>query len=36
MSGKTAYIVDVKGAFLHGEFNNGEVLYCKIPEEFRD
>ena len=36
MSGKTAYIVDVKGAFLHGEFDNGEILYCKIPEGFRN
>ena len=31
-----AYIVDVKGAFLIGEFDNGEELYCKIPEGFRD
>lgn len=31
-----AYIVDVQGAFLHGEFDNGEVLYCRIPEGFSD
>ena len=27
MAGYKAYIVDVQGAFLHGEFDNGEVLY---------
>ncbi len=24
-------IVDVKGAFLHGEFKEGEVIYMKVP-----
>ena len=33
MTNFTAYIVDVQGAFLLGDFDNGEVLYCKIPEE---
>ena len=28
------YIVDVQGTFLHGEFDNCEVLCCKIPERF--
>ena len=36
MANMNAYIVDVQGAFLHGEFDNGEILYCKIPEGFRD
>ena len=34
MANFATYIVDVQGAFLHGEFDNGEVLYCKIPEGF--
>ena len=32
----TAYIVDVQGGFLLGDFDNGEVLYCKIPEGFEE
>ena len=28
------HIVDVKGAFLHGEFENGEQIYTTIPEGF--
>ena len=36
MAQMRAYIVDVKGTFLIGEFDNGEELYCKIPEGFRD
>ena len=36
MAEYNAYIVDVNGAFLHGEFDNGEVLYCQILEGFRD
>ena len=35
MSKETAYILDVKGEFLHGSFDNCEVLYYKLPEEFR-
>jgi hypothetical protein len=38
-SGSIAYVVNVKGAFLHGKFNNGEKIYIKIPfgfEEFYD
>ncbi len=27
-------IVDVKGAFLHGEFKDGEVIYMKVPHGF--
>ncbi len=38
-SGSIAHVVNVKGAFLHGKFNNGEKIYIKIPlgfEEFYD
>jgi hypothetical protein len=38
-SGGIAHVVNVKGAFLHGKFNNGEKIYIKIPlglEEFYD
>ena len=34
ITGMQAYIVDVKGASLIGEFDNGEELYCKIHEGF--
>ena len=34
MAGWTGHIIDVKGAFLHGEFENGEQIYTKIPEGF--
>ncbi len=27
-------IVDVKGMFLHGEFEDGEVIYMKVPRGF--
>ena len=29
-----SHIVDVKGAFLHSEFDNGEVIYFKVPQGF--
>ncbi len=29
-----AELIDVKGAFLHGEFEEGETLYMEIPEGF--
>ena len=32
MTDQKAYIVDVKGAFLHGDLD--EVMYCKIPQGF--
>jgi hypothetical protein len=38
-SGGIAHVVDFKGAFLHGKFNNGEKIYIKIQlgfEEFYD
>jgi hypothetical protein len=27
-------IVDVKGTFLHGDFEDGEVIYMKVPHGF--
>jgi hypothetical protein len=27
-------IVDMKGAFLHGEFEDGEVIYMKVSRGF--
>jgi hypothetical protein len=39
MCSGTAHAVDVKGAFLYGEFEDGEKDYIKIPlgsEEFYD
>jgi hypothetical protein len=38
-SGGIAHVVNIKGAFLPGEFNDGEKIYIKIPlgfEEFYD
>ncbi len=29
-------IVDVKGAFLHGEFKDGEVIYMKVSRGFEE
>jgi len=29
-----AHVVDVKGAFLHGEFEDGEIIHMKIPQGF--
>ena len=34
MTGWIGYLVDVKGAFLHGEFENDEQIFTKIPEGF--
>ena len=34
MAAFRSHIVDVKGAFLHGEFDNGEVIYFKVPQGF--
>ena len=31
-----AYILDVCGAFLHGKFRNGEVIYTEVPDGFRN
>ncbi len=35
-SGGIAYVVDVKGAFLHGKFNDGEKIYIKISLGFKE
>ncbi len=32
MTGWVAKVVDVKGAFLHGEFNNVKEIYMKVPQ----
>jgi hypothetical protein len=29
-----AHVVDVKGAFLHGQFEDGEVIHMKVPQGF--
>ena len=29
-----AYIIDVKGAFLHGEFEDGEKVHMAVPHGF--
>ena len=34
MAGWHAEIVDVKGAFLHGVFGDGEVMHMEVPEGF--
>ena len=31
-----AYLLDVKGVFLHGQFQNEEEIYNKIPQGFED
>ena len=36
MAGYTATVVDVKGAFLHGEFQDGEEIYMKVPQGFEE
>ena len=38
-SGGIAHVVNVKGAFLYGKFEDGEKIYIKIPlglEKFYD
>jgi hypothetical protein len=30
------WIVDVKGAFLHGDFEDGKVIYMKVPCGFEE
>jgi hypothetical protein len=35
-SGGIAHMVDIKGAFLHGKFKDGEKIYIKIPLEFKE
>ena len=34
MAGWLAHIVDVKRAFIHGEFKKGEKVYMKLPESW--
>jgi hypothetical protein len=38
-SGGISHVVDVKGAFCYGKFDDGEKIYIKVPlgfEEFYD
>jgi hypothetical protein len=35
MQGRIAHVADVKGAFLYGEFEDGEKTYIKIPLGFK-
>jgi hypothetical protein len=34
MASMIAHVVDVKGAFLHGEFEDGEIIHMNIPQGF--
>jgi hypothetical protein len=34
MASMLAHVVDVKGAFLHGEFEDGEIIHLKVPQGF--
>jgi hypothetical protein len=34
MASMLAQVVDVKGAFLHGEFEDGEIIHMKVPQGF--
>ena len=36
MAGWTAEVVDVKGAFLHGHFTDGEQVYMEVPRGWRE
>ena len=36
MAGWYAEVVDVRGAFLHGEFGEGTRLYMEVPEGFEN
>jgi hypothetical protein len=34
MASMLAHVVDVKGVFLHGEFEDREIIHMKIPQGF--
>jgi Reverse transcriptase (RNA-dependent DNA polymerase) len=34
MTGWPMHVMDVQGAFLHGEFEDGETIYMKVPQGF--
>ena len=36
MANWAIHVVDIQGALLHGEFNDGENLFMEIPEGFRE
>ncbi len=35
LAGWVGTVVDVKGAFLHGEFHNGKEIYMKVPQGWK-
>jgi hypothetical protein len=35
MASMLAHVVDVKGAFLHGEFEDGEIIQMKVLQGFK-
>jgi hypothetical protein len=35
MASMLAHVVDVKGAFLHGEFEDGEIIHMKVLQGFK-
>ena len=34
LAGWHGELIDIKGAFLHGDFEDGEKLYMEVPEGF--
>jgi hypothetical protein len=36
MANMLAHVVDVKEAFLHGEFEDGEIIHMKVPQGFEN
>jgi len=36
MANWAIHVVDIQGAFLHGELNDDENLFMKIPEGFKE
>jgi Reverse transcriptase (RNA-dependent DNA polymerase) len=34
LSGHKMHVIDVEGAFLHGNFTDGETIYMKVPQGF--
>ncbi len=34
MTSMVAHVVDVKGAFLHGEFEDRKIIHMKVPQGF--
>ena len=36
MANWAIHVVDIQGAFLHGEFNDDKNLFMEIPESFKE